>query len=507
MRVRLTGRASNRGGVGSKIDVRAGSLRQRIETSAATPAAAPADIVLGLGRRARADVVRVLWPSGILQAETTIASPMAITELDRKPSSCPFLYTWNGRRFEFVTDFMGGGEMGYWEAPGVRNTPDPDEYVRIRGDQLRAKDGRYELRVTNELEEAVFFDRFELLAATHADDVEIFPNEGMTDPPKPFRLYAARDLRAPARAVDDRGHDVTARIERLDRQYPDDFALASFRGYAEPHALTLTLAKSDAPALLLLTGWTDYAFSSDNVAARQAGLQLQPPRLEARDSAGQWRTIVDDIGIPVGRPQTIVVDLGSRLAGGAADVRIVTNMRIYWDQILVGRSVPLDDVKIDRLEAASATLRWRGFSEEVRPDGREPAGYDYERVTGESPWKVMTGRYTREGDVLPLLSRVDDEFVVSRPGDEIALSFEAGRFGGVPPGRTRTFLLYADGFSKEMDVNSASPDRVEPLPFHAMSRYPYPPTERYPDTPAHRKYLSTYNTRVVPAPLPSLERP
>ena len=49
---------------------------------------------------------------------------------------------------------MGGGEMGHLDAPGVFNMPDPDEYVRIRGDLLRERNGRYELRVTNELEEA-----------------------------------------------------------------------------------------------------------------------------------------------------------------------------------------------------------------------------------------------------------------------------------------------------------------------------------------------------------------
>src|SRR5206468_950667 len=172
----------------------------------------------GLGVRARADVVRVLWPSGVLQAETTTRSPMNIEELDRKPSSCPFLYAWNGERFQFVTDFMGGGEMGYWEAPGVRNTPDPD-----------------------------------------------------------------------------------------------DFELSPFRGYAAMHTLTLTLPRGAGSTVLLLTGWTDYAFSSDNVAAHQAGLRMQPPRLEVRDAAGKWRTAIADIGIPVGRPQTIVVDLAKRI--------------------------------------------------------------------------------------------------------------------------------------------------------------------------------------------------
>ena len=508
VRVRLTGRASNRGGVGAKIDLRAGSLRQRIETSAATPPVGPGDVLFGLGRRSRADVVRVLWPSGILQAETSVASPMAIAELDRKPSSCPFLYTWNGRRFEFVTDFMGGGEMGYWEAPGVRNVPDPDEYVRIRDDQLRPKDDRYELRVTNELEEAVFLDRLQLLAVSHPADVEIFPNEGMTDPPKPFRLFAVRDLRPPAGAVDDHGHDATSRIARRDREYVDDFKLAAFRGYADAHTLTLTLPASTESRLLLLTGWTDYAFSSDNVAANQAGLRLQPPRLEVKDDDGRWRTVVADIGIPVGRPQTIVVDLGAEVlhAGhGAVDVRIVTNMRIYWDQILVGRAAPLAEVKIERLDPVRAQLRWRGFSAEVLPGGHPPASYDYERVTIDSPWKVMPGRYTREGDVLPLVTRLDDQFVVSQPGDEVAVSFDAARLGALPSGSTRTFLLFADGFSKEMDVNSASPDRVEPLPFHKMTRYPYSPPEHYPDRPALRRYQSNYNTRVVAAPLPSID--
>src|SRR5207247_6808627 len=122
----------------------------------------------GIADRPGADVVRVLWPSGVLQAEYGRSSPdpaapppiaapvplpptLRVEELNRKPSSCPFLFTWNGERFEFVTDFMGGGEMGYWEGPGGRNRPDPVEYVRIRGDELRPKDGRYEIRVTNEL--------------------------------------------------------------------------------------------------------------------------------------------------------------------------------------------------------------------------------------------------------------------------------------------------------------------------------------------------------------------
>ncbi|MER3427767.1 MAG: hypothetical protein C4334_06660 [Pyrinomonas sp.] len=503
MRVRLAGKVSNRSGVGAKIEMRAGSLWQKLELYAATPAPAPADVLFGLGARAEADVVRVLWPAGIVQAETefptkTVAArSLTVTEIDRKPSSCPYLFTWNGERFEFVTDFLGGGEMGYWLGPGQWNVPDPVEYVRIRDDQLRARNGLFELRVTNELEEVLYLDRLQLIAIAHPANVEIFPNEGMTSPPRPYKLHALENLRPVVAATDDHGCDVRDRLERIDRRYPDDFKLLDIRGYAEPHTLTLDLGRVTRRTALALTGWTDYAFSSDNVAASQRGLSLSPPRLEAKRADGQWRTVIEDLGFPVGRPQTIVVELGDKLRPGEHEVRIRTNMRVYWDQALVAESSPMAPVKTVHLDPLRAELRWRGFSAEVSPDGREPFGYDYARVSASSPWKMMPGHYTREGDVRELLLRTDDMFVVSRSGDEIALAFDARRLPPLARGWKWTYLLYADGFSKEMDINSASPDQVVPLPFHGMKSYPYAWPERYPNTEAHRRYMERYNTRVV----------
>ena len=513
VRVRLNARVSNRSALGSAVEIRAGGLRQKLEVSSTTPAVAPADRVFGLGSRAAADIVRVLWPSGILQTELAPApgapgaGALALTELDRKPSSCPFLFTWNGERFEFVTDFLGGGEMGDWLAPAVWNQPDPDEYVRIRGDQLRPRGRGYELRVTNELEEAMFLDRVELVAVDHPADVDVFPNEGLREPPRPaFRIYTTRGARPPLRATDDHGHDVLARLRSVDRQYVDDFELARIRGYAADHALTLDLGPDADQALLLLTGWTDYAFSTDNLAAGQSGLAMQPPIVQVRDASGNWRTAVTDMGFPVGRPQTVVVDMAGRFPGASREVRILTNMRIYWDQVLVDTSGGGSPMRVTRIAPGSADLRSRGFSAESSPDGREPWGYDYTRVAALAPWKTPAGRYTRYGDVLPLVGATDDMFVIASPGDELALRFAAGGLPVLPRGWSRTFFLHADGFSKEMNIRSATPDAVAPLPFHAMRGYPYGPDERYPDTPRHRAYLARYNTRVVTAPVPSLER-
>jgi Tfp pilus assembly protein PilF len=500
LRVALAGRVSNRSGVGSKIEIRAGSLAQKLETYSAAPAPAPADIVFGLGKRTAVDAVRVLWPAGIVQAETELGNnkSISLTELDRKPSSCPYLYVWNGERFEFVTDLMGGGEMGHLDAPGSFNMPDPDEYVRIPRDLLREREGRYELRITNELEEALFVDKVQLISIAHPEGVEVYPNEGLTEPPQPFKIYSTRGARPPLSAIDEHGHDVLSRIARLDRQYPDDFKLQRIRGYADEHELTLKLdAAPSAPVKLLFTGWTDYAWSSDNLAASQSGKSLQLPALQVKDKDGQWRTVVENVGIPVGRPQTVIVDLTGKFLSASRDVRIVTNMRIYWDQILVDTSGGNFPLRITRLDPSVADLRWRGFSLEHSPDGRQPLTYDYKQVSFTSPWKVMTGRYTREGDVRELLHASDDMFVTSRPGDELELSFAANKLAPLPRGWTRTFLLYADGFSKEMDINSASPDQIGPLPFHGMSRYPYKWPERYPLTMERQKYLEKYNTRIV----------
>jgi hypothetical protein len=98
-----------------------------------------------------------------------------------------------------------------------------------------------------------------------------------------------------------------------------------------------------------------------------------------------------------------------------------------------------------------------------------------------------------------LLGEPDDLFVVSKPGDEIALSFEA-----LPPaasGWTRTFLFLGDGFSKEMDINSASPDIVLPLPYRGMASYPYPASDRPGRLDRRDELQAQHNTRVVARPL------
>jgi len=513
--VRLQGRVSNRTGIGAKIDLRAGSLTQKLESYSASPAPAPSDIHFGLGKREKPDAVRVIWTSGTIQAEVEFPekaknqtaknfAPLKIEELDRKPSSCPYLYAWNGEKFEFITDFLGGGEMGNWKEAGAYHYPDSDEFVRITSDQLKPKNGKYEIRVTNELEEVLFLDHLKLVAVEHDASGEVYPNEGLGISTSGKQiLYTTQNARPPVSAVDTNGKDVLPKIKNLDRQFYDSFKSLNIRGYAAPHDLTLNLDDKkgfDGRTLLLLTGWTDYAFSSDSLAASQSGKSLSMPKLQVKNKTGEWQTVIENVGISVGRPQTLVVDLTGKFLSDSREVRIVTNFKTFWDKIEVDTSEQ-KEVKTIEIKSSQANLRERGFSEEIKYSEMIAANYD--RVLNDGRWKYFSGNFTKTGAVNSLLEAVDDVFVISKTGDELVLSFDA-----LPePAKNKkyTFLLYADGYSKEMDINSGSPDAVFPLPFKRMKKYPYGADEWFPMTEEKRRIYNQYTTRPVRGVLPRIE--
>jgi len=102
--------------------------------------------------------------------------------------------------------------------------------------------------------------------------------------------------------------------------------------------------------------------------------------------------------------------------------------------------------------------------------------------------------------VTPLLDRADDQYIIMVPGDETTVEFDAGSVGSPRPGWTRTFLLYSDGWIKDSDLNTADGTTIGPLPYHAVTSYPYSHGDAYPTDPARQRYLGEYNTRIIPRP-------
>ncbi len=478
------GLRSNLDGIGTKVEVRVGAVVQRRQVRSTSGYLSQNDLPVrfGLGEAAAADYVRLLWPGGVKQIELEVpaATVAQVEELNRKGTSCPVLYAWDGERIRFATDFLGGSALGNLLAPGVFNTPDTTELVKMETFRPEARGGAFEFRFVNQLEEVIFYDRAELWVADHPEGVDVFPTERLLPgPPYPEpTLVAVRDRRAPSRALwrgaDGAERDVTRALAEVDRDYADDLRLLPFKGYAETHTLTLEFEdpRPDARHVLLLYGWVDYADSSSNLAAWQAGVTALPPVLEIGDGR-DFRPAVDRMGFPAGLPKTMVVPLDAAPTGPGDALRITTNMRIYWDRIELAEVVPDAGVVVHQLEADTADLRFAGYPAPHRPGGQPPTEYLYEPRRATDVWGAHEGEYTRFGDVRPLLAAVDDRYVITRHGDEVALRFDATGLPALAPGSGRSFFVYADGFGKDMDLNSARPHTVAPLPFHAMPGYPY----------------------------------
>jgi hypothetical protein len=174
----------------------------------------------------------------------------------------------------------------------------------------------------------------------------------------------------------------------------------------------------------------------------------------------------------------------------------VTNLCVYWDEIFLSEETGKPETVLTHLDAASSNLDFRGFSKPViDARRRQPENFLYDQVSAVSTWNPTAGMYTRYGDVGELLGAIDDKLVIMGSGDELTLKFDAKSLPALRPGWKRDFLLFVDGWAKDADANTAFAKSVEPLPFHAMSAYPYAASEHFPGDAAHREYQEKYNVR------------
>jgi len=194
----------------------------------------------------------------------------------------------------------------------------------------------------------------------------------------------------------------------------------------------------------------------------------------------------------------ITIDLTGKLSPNDRKLRISTNLEIYYDQMFIAADRGTDGFAISTIPMARADLRRLGFPLEYSPDGRHPYVYTYDIIEPTSSFKMPRGYYTRYGPVDNLLTDFDDRYVILGTGDEIAVSFDARTLGPPAHGMTRSFILVSHTYCKDMDLYTAAPDTVAPLPFRNMTAYPYPPSEQYPSSNEFRRCGQRFNTRLIP---------
>lgn len=509
VRLALRGAKDNRRGVGAIVEVRAGENYQRIYWRGEPQ-------LVGLDESNEANWVRVTWPNGVTQHVLGLKSTTArlIEQREGLIGSCPFLYTWNGTRYEFVTDVLGITPLGLPMAPGMLVPPDHDEYVLIRGAQLAARDGRYSIQLTEELREVTYLDRVRLDVVDHPREAEIYPDERFTFPPFPApHTHTVVAPLAPVRVQGSDGVDWTSELSAIDGRFAAPFRPyrandplgpawgGQFLGLAPEHSLELSFEGASIARAkklrLVMTGWFYWTDATVNMASsRTPSIRFVPPLLAVPDGHGGWKDTGPPIGFPAGKLKSMVLDVTDVLVRDDPRIRLTSTLRLYWDSIRLATDGDDTPLAVTSLEPASAKLWERGFSEPVPLLGEHALDwFDWDRLSPFPRWNQHPGLYTRLGDVLPLVGEIDDRFVVMGAGDALEITFDARALPPLAPGHVRDFLLFLDGWAKDRDPNTLCAESVEPLPFHGMSGYPPTAGESFPADEAHRAWRRDWQSR------------
>ncbi|WP_182867094.1 CRTAC1 family protein [Stieleria mannarensis] len=467
--------------IGSVLELRFGPhYRSRIVRGPATH--------FGMDGIDSADSIRVIMPNGLTQTIRDPEVDSIIEEEQTLKGSCPYLYSWDGQRFAFVTDCLWAAPLGLQVAAGVVQPDRPWEYLKIDGDHVRKnEDGQYELRLTEELWEVAYVDKIELTAVDHPADVAVHSNEKVGPPsvatPTIFS-FDENELHTVAAAVDTQARDVTELLTQADEHYVQGFDRRIRQGLCPPHWIDLDFGPAvkqsladheDASVYLVLRGWILPTDTSLNIQIDQNPElpSIEFPSVWVPDASADsgWQQVIPFMGFPGGKTKTIVVDVSQHLRHDDPRIRVRTSAQIYWDAAsLAIQTAPASSVT-QAVELIDAEVAFHGFSQRIKADHTRPETYDYSQADAQPKWPPLRGSVSRYGDCTEQLRQWDDSMVVISGGDEIRMRFAPPQ-QDVPEGWKRDFILHCVGWDKDADLNTLTGQSIGPLPIRDMRGYP-----------------------------------
>jgi len=464
---------SNASGIGTRLSARVGSRWTVLDTfrNHSGPGQGLQPVTVGLGGAKHIDFIALDWSDGVFQTELDLEAGKIhrVVETQRQISSCPVLFAWNGKIFEFVSDLLGVGGIGYAVGPGEYSQPRPWENFMLPPGLLRSQNGRLKLKLTEPMEEVAYLDAIRLKAYDLPPGWSMTLDErmGISEPVPTGHPYFYRNILLPLKAINDRNDDVTAAVSKRDLQAaaPGKLDRRFIGRLQRDHVLTITFPRAldsfPGQAILLADGWVEYPYSQTNFAAWQAGADYRAPTIEVRRPDGQWMVVLEQFGYPAGMPRQMSVPL-PLLPRGACQIRISTNQEIYWDRLAVIFAESCPHVEHHELELELAQLEQTGFPQRTDGAQRLPH-YDYEKRRPFWDTHFLEGFYTRFGSVEELVEAKDNAVAIFGSGEEIHLEFKEP---AVPlkEGWARIFVFETDGWCKDMDLYTNTGDTVEPVP-------------------------------------------
>jgi hypothetical protein len=298
---------------------------------------------------------------------------------------------------------------------------------------------------------------------------------------------------------DQHGDDVRALLDAADgNPLPTGRRDRRFLGRTEPFSVTLRFehlltaqggAEESGRLVLVIDGWVEYPYSQTMFAAWQAGADYDAPTLEARATGGSWQTVYQGFGYPAGMPKQMSLPIErSDLPTGTTELRLSTNMEIYWDRIVLVIQEDCPELRKTGCPLVLATAQEVGFPRRTNTMWRMPQ-YDYADRAPLWDTRHHPGFFTTFGDVTPLVSAVDDAVVVFGPGEETHLEFAAD-LPALAEGWHRRFVLECNGWCKDMDMYTEDGESVLPLP-RRQNADPTPAEEQQ-RTKLHQRFLKRY---------------
>jgi tetratricopeptide (TPR) repeat protein len=485
-------------GIGGEIELRSDLFTQKQMITSPI-------LHFGLGTHTGVDFARIVWPNGSMQAEFDLKPDQEVMAEQRIKGSCPMLFSWNGQRMQFLKDVgPWGSALGLNVNAQGKGVYPTGEWFKIASDELKPHDGYYDLRITAEYWETYYMDHYSLLVVDHPVDTEVFADERFALPPPPSKVVATQNSKPFAHAWDDKGQDVTEVVREQDASFLGHFDKGQYQGVARDHWVELELpadAPVSGPLYLIGSGWIhDTDASIVKALSQNSHVIPQQMSIEVLDASGHWTTARQGLGFLKGRLKTVVLDISGIFCPGAPRrLRLRTNLEIYWNKLSWAPGLVLEkDIKVQPLSLAAADLRYRGFSRITQAGETSPEVPNYDAIEESAlKWHDQEGFVTRYGDVRELLAQIDDRFVITSPGDELRM-----RFNAPPPvaaGWKRDFILICDGWVKDGDYNSTFSKTVSPLPYHGMTEYNTAPAmlELEQAYRLHPADWQTYQTRYV----------
>ena len=463
---------SNASGIGTYIKLRA-DTRWTLASSFSYysgPSQSLMPVMFGSGGAEEADYAELLWSDGVTQSEIALkfGELHEIEEIQRQLASCPVVFVWNGEKYEFVSDVLGVAALGYFAEPGVTTPVRSKERLLLPDGLLQPRDGKFEIKIGEPMEEILYLDAATLLYFDIPDSWSLTLDERLnikSKAPTSEPIYF-QEIYRPIRAATNIESDVLDALSNTDK-------IAVHPGLVDPRFIGLLANESsltvefdkelpETHAVLIADGWVEFPYSQTSFAAYQARARYQAPTIEARDRDGMWHVIAEEFGFPGGMPRQMALPL-PKLPKGTDALRMRSNLEIYWDNIRVVKAETLMEASTNRLSPAKATVRSSGFAHRTTGPQRTPH-YDYDNRLTRGDAKHASGFYTSMGDAFELVEQSDSAVAIVGSGEEIHLEFDVPK----PPkeGFRRYYAIEFQGWAKDMDLYTEHGDTVEPLPNH-----------------------------------------